>query len=246
MDILFKDTSTSENTKIAPGELRFIYKMILDGCSDSDILNNYRSLKDNGDYTHPLWIDETFIHNKRADLEIAAEVLKDSFKEIIKIFIPKQKDHHMAQLAEISDMLLQNNLSTVTVSENSNRTTYGFRGKYPYSARYAIKDGNNTPLYLNTLQLIERFRRNIENACKRYSTDFFYNCYVSHIKATMGELMEAEGGFWPTVEKKPYEVIKTIKNITNGEELKGSCALCKMENRLPSFIKSTYNDIFQS
>lgn len=246
MNVLFKDTLMSENAKITTGELRFIYKLILDGCSDSDILNKYKSLKESAGHILPTWIDESFIKNKRAEMEIAAEVLKDSFKEIIKKLIPKQKDHHFAQVAEISDMLLQNNLDTVTAIENSSRTTYGFRSKYAYSARYSIKDGINTPLHLNTLELIERFRKNVENACKRYSTDFFYNCYVPHIKATMGEEMEAEGGFWPTVERKPYEVIKTIKNIANGSDLKGTCPLCKMENQLSPFLKSSYNDIFQS
>lgn len=235
----------SENEKIETKELRFIYKLILDGWSNRDILNKYISLRDSGKLNFPMRTDKGFIKNRRKEMEIASEVLKDSIKKIIKIYLPRRNEH-VAKIAEISAILLQNNLNTVTVVENLGEAKYGFRSKYLYSSRYTIKDRNNITLHLSQSQLIEIFRRNVQNACKRHGSFFFHDCYVSHVKAIMGEEMEAIGGFWPAVERKPYEVIKTIKTIMDGEDLKGTCPLCEMENQLPPFIKSTYNDIFQS
>jgi hypothetical protein len=235
-----------ENEKLETEEIRFIYKLILDGWGDSDILNKCISLRDSGEINFPLWTDKRYIKNRRKEMEIASEVLKDSIKKIIKIYSPKLKNEHFAQIAEISAILLQNNLSTISVVENLGDAKYKFSNKYLHSYTYIIKDRNNIPNRLNRLQLIEILRRNVQDVCKRYGISFFYDCYVPHVKATMGEEMEAMGGFWPAVEIKPYEVIKAIKLIMDGKELKGSCPLCEVENQLPPFIKSIYNDVFQS
>lgn len=240
------ETAMNENEKVETEEIRFIYKLILDGLSDSDILNMCISLRDSGGINLPLRIDENSIKNRRKEMEIASEVLKDSIKKIIKIYSPKLKDEHFAQIAEVSAILLQNNLSTISVVENLGDAKYKFSNKYLHSSKYIIKDRNNIPNRLNRLQLIEIFRKNVQDVCKRYGIYFLYDCYVPHVKATMGEEMEAMGGFWPAVESKPYEVIKAITLIKDGKELKGSCPLCEVENQLPPFIRSIYNDVFQS
>lgn len=234
----------SVNEKIEAEELRFIYKLIVAGWSDSDILNKYVSLKDSGEINFSLQIDEGFIKKKRREIETAAEVLKDSIKKIIEIFIPKQRDEHFAKIAEISAILLQSNLHTVTVVENLNETTHNSKTEYLHPPKYKIENEYNKPTHLSRMQLVELFRKNVEKACQQFSASFFYDCYVAHIKATIGYEMESQGGFWPVVERNPYEVIKEIKNIMEGRELKGTCPLCVAENQLPPFIKEAYSDIF--
>lgn len=224
----------NENGKIEPEELRFIYQLILEGRKDSDILNEYIRLKEVGELNFPLRTDDSFIKDRRKEIEITSEVLKDSIKKIMHPFILKQREEHVAQLAEISDTLFQNNLKTVT--ESKSEAIYGFPSKGIYKSRYTIKDINDIPIQMNNMQLINLFRKNVEKACKRYTYIFFYECYVSHLKAVIPE-MEAEG-FWPQVEKQPYEVLTAIKELAKQRELKGTCPLCSnLESRLPPFIR---------
>jgi hypothetical protein len=224
------------NGKIEPEELRFIYKLIFEGSSDSDILNEYIRLNDIGELNFSLRTDAEFIEDRRREMEIASEVIKNSLKKIVKPFILKQREEHYAQLADISAILLQNNLNTVI--ERQSEAIYGFRSEEINRPRYIIKDSNNIPSQLNSVKLIDLFRKNVEFACKRYTYQFFYDCYLPHIKAEMPE-MEINGGFWPQVEKQPYEVIKTIEELAKRQEFKGTCPLCsEMEAQLLQFVRS--------
>ncbi len=234
----------NENGKIEPEELRFIYRLIFEDSSDSDILNEYIHLDDIGELNFPLRTDAGFIKDRRQEMAIASEVLKDSIKKIVKPFISKQREEHYAQLADISATLLRNNLNTVI--ERQGEAIYGFRSEEIYWPRYTIKDSNDTLIPLSRLKLIDLFRKNVEFACKQYTFPFFYDCYLPHIKAEMPD-MEVNGGFWPQVEKQPYEVIKTIEGLAKREEFKGSCPLCsEMETQLLQFISSKYDYVAQS
>jgi len=231
------------NGKIEPEELKFIYKLIFEGSSDSDILNEYIHLKDIGELNLPLRTDAGFIKDRRQEMAIASEVLKDSIKKIVKPFMLKQREEHYAQLADISATLLRNNLNTVI--ERQSEAIYGFRSEDIYRPGYTIKDSNNIPIQLSQMKLIDLFRKNVEFACKRYTYPFFYDCYLPHIKAEMPD-MEINGGFWPQVEKQPYEVIKTIEGLAKREEFKGTCPLCsEMETQLLQFIGSNHSNVAQ-
>jgi len=242
--LLGKDMTMNKKEKIESEELRFIYKLILEGYSDSDILNEYIHLNDIGELNFPLRNNVNFIKDKRKEMEIASEVLKDRTIEILKPFMLKQREEHFTQLAEISATLLQSNLNTVV--ENQREAIYRSRSKEIYGSRYIIKDSENIPIQLNTLQLINLFRKNVEAACKQYTYLVFYDYYVPHLKAEMPEMV-VNGGFWPYVEKEPYEVINKIKELTKHKEFKGICTLCgDLETQIPTFISSKYNNIAQS
>ena len=206
----------SKKGKIEPEELRFIYKLILEGRSDSDILNEYRCLSDIGQLDFPLRTDDSFVKDRRLEMEVASEVLEDSIKKMMGPFILKHREDHFTQLAEISVTLLQNNLRTVARTEEMDNAT---------ESRYIIKDNRNTPIELNRWQLVTLFRENVEAACERYTIVVFYQYYIPHLKASMPE-METEG-FWPEVEKQPYEVITRIKELVKRKEHKGTCPLCR-------------------
>jgi len=243
--LIGRNAAMSENEKIETEEIRFIYKLILDGFSDSEIMNMCLSLKERGELYFPIRVDEGFIKNKRKEMEIASEVLKDSIKKIFKIFVENQRDKHVGQIVEISEILLKDNLNTVAAIENISEVIHGATRKYLHLSKFTINDFNNIKHQVNKLQLIGMFRRNVEEACKRYGTSVLYDCYAAHLNETMGEEMNAMGGFWPAVELKPYEVIQAVKNIKDSKVLEGTCPLCNIENQLPPFIKSTYNDIFR-
>ena len=84
---IIEDVPMNGNGKIKPEELRFVYRLILEGQSDSAILNEYNHLGDIGELTFPLRTDEGFIKDRRVELNMASEVLKDSIKKIMKPFI---------------------------------------------------------------------------------------------------------------------------------------------------------------
>ena len=214
-----------ENEIIGTEDLRFIYKSILDGQSDSEILNMYIAHKGEGGSAVPSQTDIDFIKNKRKELEIVSEVLKESIEKIIKMSIPKQREGHFAQIKEVSNILLENNLNTVV--EYPSRITDGYGSKYAGTTVYTIKDRSDIPVKLNRMELIEIFTKNVD-------------------KANMGEEMVVEGGFWPEVEKKPYKVIKAIEDISGGKGIKGNCPMCNMETQLPPFLRTAFGDILQN
>ena len=96
--------------KIEAEELRFIYGLILDGWTDSEILNRYVSLKNHGELDFPQRIDVSFIKDKRNEFEIAAEVLKDGIKKIVNLIRTNGKDEHLSRISDVSAILLQDNL----------------------------------------------------------------------------------------------------------------------------------------
>lgn len=235
------DTTINKNETIDAEELRFIYKSVLDGWNDSDILNKYIALKNEGDQTVTPQVDLSFIQNRRKEMEIASEVLKDGIKQILNISAPKQKEGHFAQIVETSGILLENGLSTIM--EYEARTIDGLPNEYAGATVYTIRDRNDIPVRLNRLQLIEKFTKNVDKAIKMYGVSFFYDCYSSHLDASIGNVKQTAGGFWPEVEKNPYKVIKAIKDISDSKRVKGTCPQCNMEIQLPPFLKSVYSDI---
>ena len=239
-NVFSEDIQVNGHVKIEPEELRFVYKLILEGHSDSDILNLYSTLNDMGKLNFPLRTENSFIQDRRVEMEIASEVLQDSIIKIIKPFIPKQRDEHYAQIHEISDILLQDNLNSII--ERKSEAIYGFRSQVTYRPVYALKDKNNLPVQINRLQLIELIRKNVEKACNLCTYLVFYDYYLPHLKAEMPE-MEAEG-FWPIVENRPFDVITAIKKLAEQKELPGTCPLCgDIELQLPPLIKPLYNEI---
>ena len=125
--------------------------MIFEGSSDSDILNEYIHLRDIGELNFPLRTDAGFIKDRRREMEIASEVLKDSIKKIVKPFILKQREEHYAQLADISAILLRNNLNTVierqseVLEENEMCTGRSIDRSWAYTVDRST--GNLTDIY---------------------------------------------------------------------------------------------------
>jgi vacuolar-type H+-ATPase subunit H len=148
----------------------------------------------------------------------------DNTKKTANTSIHKEKENHFAQISEISTILLENNLDTII--EHTNEMNNEQRGKYSGEIVYTIKDRNDIPIKLNRMELIERFTRNVNKALEVHGVSFFYDCYASHLEASVGKEMQKAGGFWPEVEKNPYKVIKTIIEILDRKEIKGTCPEC--------------------
>jgi hypothetical protein len=243
-NLVWRVDTMNENELLGTEELRYIYKLILDGRSDSDILNMYVTLKDKGEDAVPFRADIDFIKNKRKEMEIVSEVLRDSLKEIVNISVPKQREGHLAQIIEVSAILLESNLNTIV--EYPGGVSGGPVSKYAGAPVYTIKDRNDIPARLNRMELIEIFTKNVDKAVKMHGVSFFYDCYASHLQATIGKEMEEVGGFWPEVEKNPYKVIKAIVEIADRKGIKGMCPVCNMETQLPPFLKTIYSDILRN
>ncbi len=227
------ENTAEAGNKVDQEELRFIYKLISDGYSDLDILKEYASLHDNGDTRFPLRASEDFIRDRRREMEVAVQILKDGIKTMLNPLIMKQKEEHQKQLSEISAMLLGNGLHTV--EESSSAGIYGLRKNGMFRYRYTIKDHNNKTIQLSRYQLFNMFRKNVENACQRYTQFVFYECYIPHLKNEIVEIEEE--GFWPQVERQPFEVIGAIRELSKLETFKGICPLCnEFESKIPPFV----------
>jgi hypothetical protein len=225
--------------KVSPEELRFIYKMVIDGYNDADILHEYASLNEAGNLEFPLRTSELFISDRRQEMEVAVQILKDGIQTMLQPLIAKQKEEHQTQLAEISAMLLQNNLKTV--EECSSTGIYGLRRNGMFRYRYQMKDHSNRTIQLSRYQLFNMFRKNVETACQRYTQFLFYECYIPHLKSEIPEIDEE--GFWPQVERQPFEVISAIKDLTRLETLRGVCPLCNdFEAKIPPFIRPMFSE----
>ncbi len=228
-----------KNEKAGPEELRFIYKMIADGYSDTDILREYVKLNDEGNLAFPLRDSEIFICDRRQEMEAAVQILKDGIQTLLQPLISKQLEEHQTQLSEISAMLLGKGLRTV--EEASSTGTYGLRMNSMFRYRYQIKDSNNKTIQLSRYQLFNMFRKNVEAACQKYTQFVFYECYIPHLKNEIPEVEEE--GFWPQVERQPYEVLTAIKNLNELETLKGVCPLCNdFESKMPPFIRPIFEE----
>ena len=228
-----------QSERIRPEELRFLYQLIIEGYSDTDILREYTSLNNAGKLEFPLRVSQEFIGDRRQEMEVAVQILKDGIKTIIQPLLNKQQEEHQKQLAEISAALLQNDLHTV--EECSNMGVYGLRRNGMFRYRYTIKDHSNRSIQLSRYQLFNIFRKNVETACKKYTQFVFYECYIPHLKNEIPEIEEE--GFWPQVERQPFEVITAIKELTQLETLKGFCPLCNdFESKIPAFIRPIFNE----
>jgi hypothetical protein len=233
------EAAREQGVKIEPEELRFIYKLVIDGYSDAAILEEYINLHEAGKLDFPLRNSEEFIEDRRQEMEVAVQILKDGIKTMIQPLIAKQKEEHQIQLSEISAVLLQNNLNTV--EESSSMGVYGLRQNGMFRYRYTIRDQNNRTVPLSRYQLFNMFRKNVETACQRYTQFVFYECYIPHLKHEIPEIDEE--GFWPQVERQPYEVITAIKNLTKLDMLRGVCPLCNdFESKIPPFIRPILDD----
>lgn len=246
LSLMLEDTSNNPpepaggttNGRISPEELKYIYELISEGYSDAQILDNYASLHDSGQLVFPLRTDEGFIHDRRQEMEVAVQILKDGIKTIVNPLLAKQKEEHQEQLARISATLLENDLHTVeectSTSNNSIRPSTMFR------YRYTIKDQHNRTIQLSRYQLFNIFRKNVETACQRHTQFVFYECYIPHLKNEIPAIEEE--GFWPQVERQPYEVITAIKELTRLDTLKGVCPLCNdIESKIPPFLRPIFN-----
>jgi len=225
--------------KVSPEELRFIYKLVIDGHSDTDILREYSNLKDAGKLAFPLRTSEGFINDRRQEMEVAVQILKDGIQTLLQPLISKQVEEHQTQLSEISNMLLQNDLKTV--EEVSSTGIYGLRKNGMFRYRYQIKDAYNRTMQLSRYQLFNMFRKNVETACQKYTQFVFYECYIPHLKSEIPEIEEE--GFWPQVERQPYEVISAIRELSKLGRLGGVCPLCHdFESKIPPFIRPVFEE----
>lgn len=228
-------TIPDTESRVESDELSFIYKLIIDGYSDADILKEYAALHSTGDNSFPLRNSEDFIRSKRQEMEVAVNILKDGLKTMLNPLIAKQKEEHQKQLSEISSVLLSNSLNTV--EESSSVGIYGLRKNGMFRYQYVIRDNHNRPIQLSRYQLFNMFRKNVETACQRYTQFVFYECYIPHLK---NEIVEIEKeGFWPEVERQPFEVISAIKELSKLETFSGICPLCNdFESKVPPFVRS--------
>ena len=221
-------------SRVNQEELRFIYKHIINGRSDSDILDEYAALQKAGDTRFPIRTSEDFIQDRRQEMQVAVQILKDGIKTMLNPLITKQKEEHQNQLSEISKVLLGNDLNSV--EESSSIGLYGLRQNGMFRYQYVIKDHNNRTVQLSRYQLFNMFRKNVEDACKRFTQFVFYECYIPHLKSEIVEIEEE--GFWPLVERQPFEVISSIRELNKLESLKGICPLCNdFESKVPPFVR---------
>ena len=82
-----------------PSELKFIYEMLAEGYSDTDILAKYKDLEKHGKLgSLPSRQDVRFIRQKRKEYEAAEKVLQAKLKLYADPALAQARDEHLAQL----------------------------------------------------------------------------------------------------------------------------------------------------
>ena len=94
----------SKNPKPTTEELRFVYKLILDGNDDADILEEYYRQYDSGTLMFPFRTDKRFVRERRKELLAAEEVFKERLgKKYDPLTIENKRQHfeHLSLIAKI-------------------------------------------------------------------------------------------------------------------------------------------------
>ena len=205
-----------KNPKPTPEELRFVYQMILNGYSDTYILNEYARLDDMGQLKFPHRVDDRFIKDRRKELQAASEVLEEHVKKKADPVISKRREEHFERLAKVADALLDNNLHKVVPNIE------GGVGEPQYLIEV---DWISSGYPLEKSQLTTILHENIGKVYNLFEPMYFHKNFLPHLMAEIP--MINIKGIWDFIEEQPYELIENLKILVERRTFKGTCPICE-------------------
>lgn len=139
-----------------------------------------------------------------------------------------QRREHFAELTDITNLLLSNDVDRVMKGGTVNIiSTSGEKGtRY---VEYYFTDGTNfesPPYDLTKEQLSDQLKRNIEFPIHKYTEWVFYKCFLPHLISELPEELKTEG-FYTIVQEQPYQLIETLRLLAARKTFKGTCPVCE-------------------
>ena len=193
-------------------ELKFVYDLLAQGYSDTDIIGKYEELNRHGKLeTLQLRQDVRFIRQRRKEFEAARTVLEGHIRKSESPLIMDAKREHFHHLAEIAQALLpQQNASVVPDTDG---------GPFEY---HLWEQG--TGQGMTRKELGDMLWSAIDTINERYSMDDF-NYLLSHLEAEYPDFQFES--LHNIVKNHPYELIQTLTILAQRKLFKGTCPVCK-------------------
>jgi len=209
----------SRNPKPTAEELKFVYRLVLNGSEDSDILAEYARLYEAGRLMFPYRSDKRFIRECRKTLEAALEVAQEHLKKQVDPTIVKRREEHFTDLADVAKSLLANGLASVS--------SPGWTTNQSHQAKYLLPSANAASGYdeMTKEQLASQLNSNMATILKEKDW-FFRYCFIPHLKSELSEELQT-GLFSKTVDEQPYELIETLIVLAARGIFKGTCPVCE-------------------
>jgi hypothetical protein len=198
----------SKNSKPTIEELKQVYKLMLEGYEDADILGWYQDEARSGTLVFPLRTDRRFVRDRRRELTAAQEVLKNIGQKVDQV-TEQNKKQHFEHLAEIAELLLDGGLGKINDTQPADK--------------YEIVHEDYVIETLTRDQLIGTLEGNIDIACQRYGAWQVFGCLMTHLEAEYPIFQDVYG----FINEHPLEYIEMLRTLAQRKTFKGTCPVCK-------------------
>ena len=198
-------------------ELKFVYKMILDGCTNREIFEEYARLLRNGQLMFPLRADDRFLKARRKELEAASEVLQEHVRRRVDPVIARRREQHFSHLADIARVFLDDGLDTVdchTRATDSSTVT-----------EYYIGDSRSSIVQVTKELLSYMLDANEEKVCLTHGERDIHVNFLPHLKAEYTDIEDR--GFNRVTAESPYELIEILRVLAERGTFQGTCPVCR-------------------
>lgn len=187
-----------------PEELEFIFGCFARGLSNSEVLEEMK------DTEFPVR-NPRFISARRREFNAAKKVLEISLKKEIDPIIVEAKQKHYADLLEVANSLLKNEV--ISVRKNN----WEAKPMNPYIIN--SEDGMKS---IDKKDLGRRLAMNLEDAYIYHGTGKV-DCFISHFQSEF----TSNKTFAKRIQTEPYKVINMCMLLSNRKTFKGLCAICE-------------------
>ncbi len=141
---------------------------------------------------------------KRWEDEAGAQALKERQESYIK----EHKQAHFAQLVDIANMLLGEELGSLL---NVKGETYSLIEE----GRWVDKDKS---------ELTAMIESNIDYICSILTSWEFFDMFVTHLEH---EIEEIKQDFFRYIKEKPLEFVNLVRTLAQRKVFKGKCPVCE-------------------
>jgi hypothetical protein len=193
-------------------ELKFVYDLLAQGYSDTDIIGKYEELNRHDKLgTLQSRQDVRFIRQRRKEFEAARAVLEGHIKKSENPLILDAKREHFHHLSEIAKALLPQQNASVEQNDSG--------GQFEY---WLWEQGKGQGM--THKELGDMLWSAIDTIDERYSMDDF-NYLLSHLEAEYPDFQFES--LHNIVKNNPYELIQTLTVLAQRKIFKGTCPVCK-------------------
>ncbi|MFC1951337.1 hypothetical protein ACFLXN_02900 [Chloroflexota bacterium] len=138
----------------------------------------------------------------------ANEAGAEALNERQEVYVKEHKQAHFAQLVDIANMLLGDELGSLLNVEGD---TYSI-----------IEEGRWTDKTKS--ELTSMIEGNIDNICSILTAWEFFDMFVAHLEYENDELKQ---DFYKYINDKPLEFVNLVRTLAQRKVFKGKCPVCE-------------------